>query len=87
MPMSEYICNLSLRVRNPSEAYRIRDAIREFVDDHDDCRVASCGRSCIDPTFTDIEFRVKSHQIAKSVVAAVRRTYASGCDIDAEMIA
>jgi hypothetical protein len=85
--MSERICNLSLRVTQPSEAYRIRDAIRKFLDDHDGCRVTGCGRSCTDPTFTDIEFRVKSHQIAKSVVAAVRRTYANGCEIDAEMIA
>jgi hypothetical protein len=84
--MSEYICNLSLRVRNPSEVYRIRDAIREFVDGHDDCRVTGCGRSCIDSTFTDIEIRAKSRGIANRVVAAVRSTYASSCDIDAEMI-
>jgi hypothetical protein len=86
MPMSEYICNLSLRVRNPSEAYRIRDAIREFVDDQDDSRVASCGRSCIDPTFTDIEIRAKSRGIANRVVAAVRSIYACSCEIDCEMI-
>lgn len=85
--MSERICNLSLYVRRSSEGYRIRDAIRKFLDDHDGCRVTGCGRSCTDPTFTDIEFRVKSHQIAKSVVAAVRRAYASSCEIDTEMIA
>jgi hypothetical protein len=84
--MSEYICNLMLRVRNPCEAYRIRDAIRDFVDGHDDCRVTSCGRSCIDPTFTDIEIRAKSRGIADRVVVAVRSTYASSCEIDAEMI-
>jgi hypothetical protein len=49
--------------------------------------VTGCGRSCIDPTFTDIEIRVKSRQIADRVVAAVRSTYASICEIDAEMIA
>jgi len=85
--MSEYICNLILRVRQPSEAYRVRDAIRKFVDSHNGCRVMSCGRSCIDPTFTDIEIRVKSRQIAKSVVAALRRAYANSCEIDVEMIA
>ena len=84
--MSEYICNLSLRVRNPSEAYRIRDAIRDFVDGHDDCRVTSCGRSCIDPTLTNVEIRAKSRGIANRVVAAVRSTYASSCEIDCEMI-
>jgi hypothetical protein len=84
--MSEYICNLSLRARNPSEAYRIRDAIRDLVDGHDDCRVTGCGRSCIDPTLTDIEIRAKSRGVANRVVAAVRSIYASSCDIDAEMI-
>jgi len=85
--MSEYICNLSLRVRQPSEAYRVRDAIRKFLDDHDGCRVTGCGRSCIDPTFTDIEIRVKSRRIANRVVAAMRSTYASSCQVDSEMIA
>lgn len=85
--MREHICNLSLLVKEPSEAYRVRDAIRKFLDDHDGCRVTGCGRSCIDPTFTDIEIRVKSRRIANRVVAAVRRTYASSCEIEAEMIA
>ncbi len=85
--MSEPICNLSLRVRQPSEAFRIRDAIRKFLESHNGCRVTGCGRSCIDPTFTDIEIRVKSRQIANRVVAAVRDTYASSCEIDSEMIA
>ena len=85
--MSEYICNLSLRVRQPSEAYRVRDAIRKFLDGHEGCRVTGCGRSCIDPTFTDIEIRVKSRHIAARVIAAARSTYASSCEIDGEMIA
>ena len=84
--MSEYICNLSLRVSQPSEAYGIRDAIRKFVEAHDGCRVTGCGRSCIDPTFTDIEIRAKSRGIANRVVAAVRSIYASSCEIDCEMI-
>ena len=85
--MSEYICNLSLRVRQPSEPYCLRDAIRKFLDGHDGCRVTSCGRSCIDPTFTDIEIRVKSRRIANRVVAAVRSTYAGSCEIDGKVIA
>ncbi len=85
--MNECICNLTLRVRQPAEAYRIRDAIRKFVDGHNGCRVTSCGRSCIDPAFTDIEIRVKSRQIANRVIAAVRSTYAASCEIDSEMIA
>jgi hypothetical protein len=85
--MSEHICNLSLRVSQPAEAYRIRAAIRKFLDGHNGCRVTSCGRSCIDPTFTDVEIRVKSRRIANRVVAAVRSTYASSCEIDCEMIA
>ena len=85
--MSEYICNLILRVRQPSEAYCVRDAIRRFVDGHNSCRVTGCGRSCIDPTFTEIEIRVKSRRIANRVVAAVRSTYAGSCEIDGEMIA
>ena len=85
--MSEHICNLSLRVRQPSEVYRIRDAIRKLLEQHTGCKVTSCGRSCVDPAFTDIEFRVKSHEIAKSVVAAVHRAYANSCEIDVEMIA
>lgn len=85
--MSEHICNLTLYARRPSEAYRVRDAIRKFLDGQDDCEVTSCGRSCIDPTLTDIEFRVKSRQTANRVVAVVRSSYASSCEIDAEMIA
>jgi hypothetical protein len=85
--MSEHICNLSLRVRQPSEAYRIRGAIRKFLDNHDGCRVTGCGRSCIDPTFTDIEIRVKSRQIANRVISGVRSTYAGSCEIDGDMIA
>jgi hypothetical protein len=85
--MSEHICNLILRVRQPSDAYRVRDAIRKFVDGHNGCGVTGCGRSCIDPTFTDIEIRVKSRRIANRVVAAVRSAYAGSCEIDSEMIA
>jgi hypothetical protein len=85
--MSEHICNLSLRVGKLSEAYRVRDAIRKFVDSYNGCRVTSCGRSCIDPTFTDVEIRVKSRRIANRVVAAVRSTYAGSCEIDGEVIA
>ncbi len=85
--MSAHVYNLSLRVRQQSEGYRVRDAIREFLDDHGGCRVTSCGRSCIDPTVSDIEFRAKSRQIANRVVAAVRSNYANSCEIDVEMIA
>ena len=85
--MSAHVCNLSLRVREPSEAYRIRDAIREFLAGQDDCEVTSCGRSCIDPTVTDIEIRVKSRRIANRVVVAVRSAYARSCEIDAEIMA
>jgi hypothetical protein len=85
--MSAHICNISLRVREPSKAYRIRDAVRKFLDGHAGCEVTSCGRSCIDPTFTDIEIRVKSRRTASRVVAAVRSTFASSCEVDYEVIA
>jgi hypothetical protein len=84
--MSAHICNISLRIRRPSEAYRIRDAIRKFLNGHNGCKVTGCGRSCIDPIFTDIEIRVKSPRIANRVVAAMRSTHVGSCEIDGETL-
>lgn len=81
-----HICNLSLRVTQPSEAYHLREAVRNFLGDRDDCYVTSCGRNCADPTLTDIEIRVKSRQTANRVVSAVRNTYSNSCEIDVEMV-
>jgi hypothetical protein len=84
--MSGHISNLAVYVRQSSEAYRIRDSIRDFIDSHSGCKVLSCGRSCIDATMTEIEFRSKSPEIADRVVGAIRTRYGQSCEIDAETI-
>jgi hypothetical protein len=82
--MATQTFNLTLCAKRPNELYKVRERVTEFIDQQRGIRVTSCGRSCLDPSLAEIEFRAPSYERASALVAELHDRFADTCEIESD---